>query len=295
MSVTRTLELIQRRAITFLTVYLGAVISLSILFLSLKSRETACSESSHELQLPIFISGSLNAPELFDVLLSTMSKQSLNARLKVQNASTHSGTFTSLDTIGGALHHHNVRVLIQRTGDSNDKRDAAPVTYHFRYLTDSLCDHPLPFSLDVNHNVDLDIISFKKESTVINGTRLFVRESTLRTSLVQSLTTTQQLLSILPGARELQLGTAATLQVTHDAHYRVVCNAPVLSSRGVTSVQLLLEEWITSPSDLRYWKLTLRTSNPTQEALMTKLWLSLRQEFAANTISDASLGIQAEF
>eukprot|EP00331_Platyophrya_macrostoma_P005421 CAMPEP_0176408394 /NCGR_PEP_ID=MMETSP0127-20121128/1929_1 /TAXON_ID=938130 /ORGANISM="Platyophrya macrostoma, Strain WH" /LENGTH=221 /DNA_ID=CAMNT_0017787679 /DNA_START=299 /DNA_END=964 /DNA_ORIENTATION=- len=221
-----------------------------------------------------------------------MSKQSLNARLKVQNASTHTGTFTAVDTASGAIRNHNMQVWTQRT----DKGDNSPSTFHFRYLSDSLCDHPLPFSLDVNHNVDLDAIGFKKESTLVNGTRLFIRESTLHTSLVRSIATVHQLITVLPGAQEMHLNSGTELVVTHEAQYRVVCNTPVLSNRGVTSMQLVLEEWTPeTPALQKYWKLTLRTSNPMQETLMTKLWINLREEFSSDVVSDASIGLVSEF
>lgn len=289
MSPHRTLEVIRKRALTFLTVYAVVMVAATILVVGLKSSETPCVDTAHEVWLPLYLEPKVETNVLFDRILAALSRQSYNVRLRLQNESTHSGTYVDLDTTAWSLHANSLRVWEQHSSFYDDT-----TIYRVRYLSSTLCRGPPTTFIDLNHNVDKDAVSFKRVATVINGSTTFIYESQLRTSLIPQIERLQQLINIVPYLQSIHVSGSQAVLRSRQMRYRTMASSPVLSSRGATTIQLVIDRW-SGDADLAYWKITLKTQNPKEEAQSQALYRLLTDALAPWAVKDSTLGAVAEF
>lgn len=295
MSHRRTLELIQRRIVSFLAIHLGIALALTILLIGLKNREVPCQELSHELLLPIFVSPSLDNATLMPAVLDALTSSGLNAHLnhRVGNGSGVSGTYWSIDTSGNLLQKNSYQLLRQRSSNDPDHD-----IVHIRYVNEELCV-TVPRLLDVNHNVDRDTVVSRRLSELLDNRRVFLHETVLRSATVVPLTKFVHLENLVPSLRDL-IGDAHMAQtdvflVSNEMSYSVQTNAPLLSNGVELPVSLVVEEWTSKAGDREFWKVSLRCSNPRYEGVARGLLDALLARLSRWTVEMSPFGIASQY
>lgn len=279
MSYLRTLLLIQKKTLTFLMIFAGVIVALAVLVVSLKSRESICQDHAHEVTIPLFIRPAIANTTLTERILGGLARYGLNARLKVLNASLHSFSHVTLDTADKVLRSRSYR-LVQQTASGSDS-----TTFRLSFASPTLCYSRPSFDMEFNHNVDQDNVNMKVFATRVkdNTSSLFVYESSLRTSLVNTITQFSQFQNLVPSFRLLSTVGDSPMISTAELKARLVCSTNVLSPYGPTPVTLNVEEWLAG-KDRRYWKITVKCPNPLAELSFKTVWQSLSDEFRGDLL-----------
>jgi hypothetical protein len=293
MSERRTLELIQRRAITFLAVYFSVLLAAAILLIGLKSREVPCQEIAHELLLPIFISPTVEDSTLLPAVLEGLARSGLNAHLNhrpVNGSIGFGGSYISIDTPNGVLKSSNFQLMKQTSADGQNQREIVRV----RYVSDDLCTALPPRLLDINHNVDRDVVVSKRIAELLDNHRMFYHETVLHSMFPVGLTKFSQLENLVPSFRDLRAEHGELLEERDAMTYAVVTNAPILASGAEVPISLVIEEWSTK-AGRQFWKVLLRCNNPRWESLARSTLDALMTRLSNWMVEVSSIGSVAQY
>jgi hypothetical protein len=271
----KVLDGIKRRSITFSMVLSVMLAAASIVAMTSASRETQCQARADHLEIPILVIPQLdNNKSFYTVTLTALKELELNVRFKKMNKTTIK-EITALDSRHqlASRGYRLVREVIDGLGGQHQT-----VTWALRYISTKLCGTQPPAPMDAL-NSDYETSSRRVVATMPNGTRYFVRETSLSSSQTENrIHSFDDFQNCFPGFRSISTAADGVWDRMETFTVETISMRPVVNARDVPVFHLNVESWSQS-GRLLLWKVTVRCPNPAQQDLALSAANLLRAKY----------------